>query len=158
MSTRYDKRYCMVDNRCPMVIDFRAKLPVFLIASVGSPLAVFLSGRQPIEPSILSPLVVRFPPDGRIHHVTQYPFGVLRFLEQLIHFELGCRDKRSCWELSCLVVLTTPFFWSDASAFCVSILLMYNSPSDHFITSCSACSWKPELDETGFSANVPIAF
>lgn len=47
----------MVDNRCPMVIDFRAKLPVFLIASVGSPLAVFLSGRQPIEPSILSPLV-----------------------------------------------------------------------------------------------------
>lgn len=132
----------MVDNRCPMVIDFRAKLPVFLIASVGSPLAVFLSGRQPIEPSILSPLVVRFPPDGRIHHVTQYPFGVLRFLEQLIHFELGCRDKRSCWELSCLVVLTTPFF----------------CPSDHFITSCSACSWKPELDETGFSANVPIAF
>lgn len=96
----------MVDNRCPMVIDFRAKLPVFLIASVGSPLAVFLSGRQPIEPSILSPLV------------------------------------RSCWELSCLVVLTTPFF----------------CPSDHFITSCSACSWKPELDETGFSANVPIAF
>lgn len=39
----------IVDRAWSTVIDFRAKLPVNLVALVGSPMAALPSGRQPTE-------------------------------------------------------------------------------------------------------------
>lgn len=46
----------VVDRAWSMVIEFRAKPPVFLVTLVSSPMAAFPSGRQPTENPNLSPL------------------------------------------------------------------------------------------------------